>query len=307
MASNASDPFRAVQEEVQRQLADIQSDMARWQKLPAKSLKLESGRQSILSSLSELQVDLQDMQATIDIALKEPTKFALTPSELRARQNFVRDLQAEANDAKDIMMAEHASSSTRRKGKSDRQNLLGGSGGRSSSSYDPEYDGAGGRQGSRTAEAREAARRENQESLDQQSQEQQQIVRTQDVELGVLSQSLGRLGEMGSVINTELKAQGTALDEFSHEVDESRNKMKSLNGGRARASASRRRAPAPPHPPTCPPSPTLDPQPPPTHLPCPSSRADAMQKMLKKKDRGKFCCIIVLSIIFIFLLYAVLT
>ena len=68
------DPFRAVSEEVSRQLHDIQADVAKWQKISAKSPKYEPMRQRILSALSEMQTDLQDMQATIDIALKDPAK-----------------------------------------------------------------------------------------------------------------------------------------------------------------------------------------------------------------------------------------
>ena len=56
MASSGVDPFRAVQEEVSRQMETIQADIAKWQKLPTKSPKYEPTRQRIVSSLSELSV-----------------------------------------------------------------------------------------------------------------------------------------------------------------------------------------------------------------------------------------------------------
>lgn len=43
-------------------------------------------------------------------------------------------------------------------------------------------------------------------------------MREQDVELGQLSVSVVRLGEMGRTINQELKAQGAALDELDAEA-----------------------------------------------------------------------------------------
>ena len=98
-----SDPFHAVQGEVRATLEDIQADLLKWKKIPAKSPKSEPAKQRLLAALSELQVDLQDMQATIDIALADPAKFALTPSELMTRQEFVRDLQAQGNDARDML------------------------------------------------------------------------------------------------------------------------------------------------------------------------------------------------------------
>merc|ERR1712185_538982 len=92
-----------------------------------------------MSRVSELQVDLQDMQATIDIALKDPAKFALTPSELMSRQTFVRDLQAQVNDSRDLLEPTPAAAgrlaAKAAMNQADRNGLLAGC---SSSSADPD-------------------------------------------------------------------------------------------------------------------------------------------------------------------------
>ena len=98
-----ADPFRAVQEEVSGNFSQIKDELAKWRKMPAKSPRKEEARQNILGMVQELLVDLQDMQATIDIALKDPAKFSLTPHELMSRQEFVRALQAQANDTRDLL------------------------------------------------------------------------------------------------------------------------------------------------------------------------------------------------------------
>lgn len=246
------DPFRAVQEDARAQFADVTAEIGRWQKLPPKSSKAEETRQSLLAALSDLQVDLQDMQATIDIALRDPAKFALTPSELMARQSFVRDLQAEANDARDLLQAGG-------RARSDRQNLL-------SAASDGDGGGSSSRAESRAesrARAQAAARADNQNALAGQQQQQEQIIEEQEQELTVLSSSLGRLDEMGRTINTELKRQGHDLEEFAQEVEGTRSMM---------AEATSR-----------------------------------MNKMLKRKDKGRLCTIVVLTFVLILLCYLVFT
>ena len=42
------DPFRAIQEETSNFMAEVQSELVKWRKLPAKSPKVEPGRQHII-------------------------------------------------------------------------------------------------------------------------------------------------------------------------------------------------------------------------------------------------------------------
>jgi hypothetical protein len=246
----AMDPFRAVQDEVTASFNSVQADIQKWQKLSTKSPKHEPMRQRIMSRVSELQVDLQDMQATIDIALKDPTKFALTPSELMARQSFVRDLQAHVNDSRDLLEPTPAAAG-RLAAKAavtnaDRSDLFASRAGAAES---------GG------TKRDQAAWADNEATLQQQQQHREAVIDNQDQELGVLGNALDRLGAMSKVINEELKTQGKELDALGGDMDQTSSKMKQAE--------------------------------------------DIMKKMLKQKDRGKFCAIFVLSVVLILLLYAV--
>jgi hypothetical protein len=284
----AVDPFHSVQNEVSQQLDDIIAQIKKWKKLSSKSPKHEPTRQRILSSLSELQVDLQDMQATIDIALRDPGKFALTPSELMTRQTFVRDLQAQANDARDTL---DPTIDSGRQGatpagdsRNDRTALMeaGGistDGGWTSCESASKY--------SSTRREQSGAYRDNADSIATHQQQQQQQFAEQEQELGVLGGALDRLGNMGKVINDELKAQGRELDamnevgnRFSHALA-----CDTALTGRTLACWSQ-------------------------DVDSVSSRmhqaTDAMKKMLKRKDRWKICAILVLSLVLILLMYAVI-
>lgn len=260
------DPFRAVQDEVARQMADIQTEIVKWQRLPSKSPKHEPTRQRIVSSLSELQVDLQDMQATIDIALKDPAKFALTPSELMTRQTFVRDLQAQANDARDSLDPNAATAANGRQGARATSSTHMGRDTLLSNGAEPRCcktpESSSWTDSTPTSTKHSAACRDNEAALDSAQQQQQMIMETQDQELGVLGGALGRLGVMGKAMNDELRAQGRELDAFNEEVEQAGSKM--------------------------------------------SMATDAMKKMMKRKDRGKLCAILVLSIVLILLMYAVI-
>ena len=258
------DPFRAVQDEVSRQMADIQTEIVKWQRLPSKSPKHEPTRQRIVSSLSELQVDLQDMQATIDIALKDPAKFALTPSELMTRQTFVRDLQAQANDARDSLDPNAAAAANGRQGARatsstamGRDTLLSNGAPRAALERQESWIDS-----TPTSTKPSAAHRDNDAALESTQQQQQMMMAEQDQELGVLGGALGRLGVMGKAMNDELRAQGRELDAFNEEVDQAGSKM--------------------------------------------SQATEAMKKMMKRKDRGKLCAILVLSLVLILLMYAVI-
>ena len=52
------------------------------------------------------------------------------------------------------------------------------------------------------------------------------MVAEQDDNLGMLSSTMTRLGQMGLAIKDELIAQGRALDELTDEVDSTSSKMK---------------------------------------------------------------------------------
>ena len=94
-----SDPFEVVQEEARQQLLEISAQLSRWQDLKRSSTASdEAGRvKSALSrSLGELTLDLQDLQATVNIAGRDPAKYSLTQQELDRRVQFVAEMHAEA-------------------------------------------------------------------------------------------------------------------------------------------------------------------------------------------------------------------
>ena len=54
------------------------------------------------------------------------------------------------------------------------------------------------------------------------------MVAEQDDNLGMLSSTMTRLGQMGLAIKDELVSQGKALDELTEDVDSTSSKMKQV-------------------------------------------------------------------------------
>ena len=228
------------------------------------------------------------MQATIDIALKDPAKFALTPSELMTRQDFVRDLQAQANDS-DLVEAPgggglQASAAAQR---NDRQSLL-----TSSTRFSDQSESSTAASAAQSA-ADHAAWADNEAAVAANQQQQEQIIRTQDAELGTIGKSLDRLGEMGKAMNEEMRAQGKALDEFADEVRVSLCALLIVLWCVALKLTAR-----------CCCSLAIRSQVDDTSSKM-TEATKMMKKMLKRKDRGKLCCICILSIVLIILMYLV--
>uniref|UniRef100_A0A7S4EYQ5 t-SNARE coiled-coil homology domain-containing protein n=1 Tax=Chrysotila carterae TaxID=13221 RepID=A0A7S4EYQ5_CHRCT len=245
------DPWEDLEAEVNRQLAGVGSGVTRWrvQKSVSEKASLKS---SLLRMLTELDVDLQDMAATVEIATKDPAKFNLNAAELQRRREFVHTSQAQALEVRaELTEGEESGVAPKSRAANERHNLL--SGGKAS---------ARGASSAAEPRPRQAASHLLNESLVQEQQmAQQSAIEQQDEQLGVLSGVMDRLGRMGRTINEELRAQGRALDEFTAEVDETQGRMRGA--------------------------------------------MQVMNKMLKNKENGKFCAILVLSIILIILLFLV--
>jgi len=222
---------RLSQEEVSAQLIKVSAQMARWKELSASANEMDNteGNQmkvQLTTTLNELQQDLQDLQATVDIAAKDPDKFGIAPAELKRRGQYVSKTRAEVSMYSETLsnfksaakMAKAA-----RKERSDRQGLLSNTG---SSSCDMASSAAAGVEAlaSQSAQQRDAYSQHDQ-VIQQQQQMQQAAVVEQDEQLGVLSSVMFRLGDMGKQIKEELIAQGKALDELTEDVDTTQGKM----------------------------------------------------------------------------------
>jgi len=210
-------------------------------------------KSALLKILVELDVDLQDMDETVQIAGKDPEKFGLDKAELQHRRDFVQTSLSQTMEVRMELTGETTPAKGRREA-AERIGLLASPSATPSAHLDLEMQTA-------PSARQNKAHQLNEEMIQEQQTAQQTALQDQDEQLGALSGVMTRLGNMGRAIHEELISQGKALDEFTAEVDETQGRMRQA--------------------------------------------ISVMQKMLKNKENGKFCAILVLSIVLIILMFLV--
>eukprot|EP00966_Prymnesium_polylepis_P190578 4416911-Prymnesium_polylepis.1 len=125
-----SDPFEVVQEEARLGLLEISAQLQRWQDLRQSSAAADVAeatkiKTSIKRTLAELNLDLDDLESTVNIAARDPTKYSLTAADIDTRRKFVVGMKSDAASMQAELDAD-SSSPTPAKKKGERQGLLGG-------------------------------------------------------------------------------------------------------------------------------------------------------------------------------------
>lgn len=206
------DPFFVVRDEVQKALQSATSLYERWSELinNPKSVSKEEydwTTNELRNSLRSIDWDLEDLEETIDIVEKNLKKFKIDESELEDRRSFIRRTRVSVKSMKDNL------SSKQTKGKDEtnvRQALLSNGPNRPHDKYtrlDQEME------------------RSNQRYIEDTSQQQQLIMRTQDDNMDLISKSVGSLKNMSQQIGNELEEQNVMLDEFHTEMDHTESRM----------------------------------------------------------------------------------
>ncbi|CAH0391243.1 unnamed protein product [Bemisia tabaci] len=204
------DPFFVVKEEVSKALSKTRSLYQRWIELQDKASssnlhkdELEWTTTELRNSLRSIEWDLEDLEDTISIVEKNPTKIKIDSKELGARKTFIEQTRAEVKGMKDKMNFARG----RDKDRIVRQPLLDTSPVRVASSHtSTKY--------SRLDNQLDSPNRQFLTGLGQQS----SMLAAQDAQLDMIAESIGTLKTVSHHINTELDEQAVMLDDFGHEL-----------------------------------------------------------------------------------------
>ncbi|XP_060519681.1 syntaxin-6 isoform X2 [Cylas formicarius] len=207
------DPFFVVKDEVFRALKKTRGLYRRWIDFQKESdlvtkEELEWTNTELKNSLRSIEWDLEDLEDTIDIVEKNPTKFKIDNKELTKRRHFIDSTKNEVQSMKDrINMNKH-----RERDLMSRQPLLNGS---------PI------RIGNMHSSAKYSKLENEIESPQHQFIHRQQIqeIQNQDEQLEAISDSLGSLKTVSRHIGIELDEQAGMLDEFGTELENTESKL----------------------------------------------------------------------------------
>lgn len=209
MLSPASDPYYEAQDEVKSAIKKMQGMHATWKQLldsenTARSQRFQDAHAELAAELRQLDMDLQDISATISMVEGNRVAFSISDAEIAARKRFVTGSRSTIKEYQNEVTGQRTLS----KLESDKKSSLM----RSSAS------------GSNSG-ARQAPSKHNQDFLNSQRESQMQIMTRQDEDLTEISASAQRLNNSAQVINNELKEQQKMLEELDDDLDKQTEKL----------------------------------------------------------------------------------
>lgn len=213
------DPFFVVKDEVCKALNKTRGLYRRWLELHDDSSsnvtkdELEWTTTELRNALRSIEWDLEDLEDTIGIVEKNPGKFKIDNKELSGRRSFIDQTRDEVKTMKDKMNISRG----RDRDRTARQPLL-----ESSPARVPTTHGT-----TKYSKLENELDSPNRQFLDDTLQQQNHIVRTQDEQLDMISDSIGTLKTVSRQIGSELDEQAVMLDEFGNEMENTESKLDS--------------------------------------------------------------------------------
>merc|ERR1719421_2702424 len=92
--AGASDPFYVAKDEVAGALRDVKNEVQKWQSSGRKAEVAER----LLNEVDQVEQDVKDLGAAIDIAAKDPARYRCDAQELAQRRNFVDKTERSLQD-----------------------------------------------------------------------------------------------------------------------------------------------------------------------------------------------------------------
>ncbi|KAE8620097.1 hypothetical protein XENTR_v10010096 [Xenopus tropicalis] len=209
------DPFSVVRGEVQKALNTSRGLYQRWCELLQESQvtsaeEFDWTTNELRNSLRSIEWDLEDLEETISIVESNSRKFKITGTELSERRSFVEQTRNSVKEMRDHISSPRSLAFSERK---NREVLLG-------AGQQPIND--------RFSRLDEEIISGNSRYVEEQQAQQQLIIDGQDAELEMVSGSIRVLKDMSSRIGDELEEQTVMLDDFTHEMDNTRTRVDSV-------------------------------------------------------------------------------
>lgn len=222
MQPAADDPFDVVRAQVARALALAERSHQKWSEVrrrkPVRTQEVAAAHVSLVSALEEVEGDLGELEQCVALVERERARFAaLDDAEVASRRTFVNS----SRRACDSIRADLEQNGPKLKGAErgrgaqpgERVGLLAAAEGPPASS------------------SRAAARAAADAALfDQHDQLQQSQVAQQEETLEELGSAVGRLKNLGNVMNEEIQSQNRMIVDLEAQVDNAAGAMSALKG-----------------------------------------------------------------------------
>ncbi|CAH1099045.1 unnamed protein product [Psylliodes chrysocephalus] len=212
------DPFFVVKDEVFKALNKTRGLYLRWSELQEDSVcitkdEIDWTNTELKNSLRSIEWDLEDLEDTIDIVEKNPSKFKIDNKELTTRKHFIDSTKNEVKLMKERINMNRG----RDKDRTARQPLLDNSPVRVTNSHST----------TKYSKLENDLDSPHRQFLNDTISQQQYLTRQHDEHLEAISDSLGSLKTVSRHIGVELDEQAGMLDEFGTELESTDSKLDS--------------------------------------------------------------------------------
>jgi len=207
------DPFFVVKDEVLKALTKTRGLYDRWRggedgREFRTAEEQEWAATELKNSLRSIEWDLEDLEDTVQIVEKNPTKFRIDGAELAVRKGFIETTRDEV-----AKMKEKISKPTQKNDRLLAQPPV--------SAQQSGGGGGGATKYSRLSNEVDSPHREFIVGMEQQ----EQIIRRQDETLEIMTDSMGNIRSMSQHVSNELDEQAVMLDEFGAEIEHTDSKL----------------------------------------------------------------------------------
>lgn len=188
MAGLSQDPFYIVRQEIQEQVADLQSKMSRFHGLTAANPERRSIANTVTDGCESLKWQVNELDSAVNRAAEQPQRFGLTPEEISSRRKWITSTRRQIEGMVDSIKTATAAAPA--------------------NPVESKIHSA------------------NEGFLQGEGAKQQLLLRQQDEHLEDIEAAVSRLGRVGLTIHEELTTQGHMLDELDEDVDTTHSRLR---------------------------------------------------------------------------------
>lgn len=235
------DPFYVVRDEIIKSLSQAKVEYESWNhEVTTKSTNIKPVETALRESIRNIDWDLEDLQETVLIVEKNPSKFCISSEELRSRQQFLREVKTIVKNVKDqlydpndlitgiqkpinfdVTIVKNPASNAINGFNQDRFNLIDSPRPAGSGSNQMSNSGRG---GSFTENLKWRSEHPGTDAPGLLA-EQEALLQEQDEHLDQLGTSISRLKNMSHRIGMELGDQVALLDDFGEEMAQTESRL----------------------------------------------------------------------------------
>ncbi|KAL5698350.1 Syntaxin-61 [Ranunculus cassubicifolius] len=193
--SSAQDPFYVVKEEIQQSIDKLQHTFHQWENVTCNISERAQQTKELINGCESIEWQVDELDKAIAVAANDPAWYGIDQAELEKRRSWTSSARSQVTTVKKIVNGT-------------RQELM-------RQPINHRYSHT----------SRPNNQYQNDDFISSESDRQMLLIRQQDNELDVLSESVTRIGDVGLTIHEELSVQEKIMSELELDTESTSNRL----------------------------------------------------------------------------------